>query len=138
MARLGKERHVRCTKLEGKGKPALSDKRAKEGSHPLQDKARVVVLEEEGSRGRHLFLITEGTRDLELKAWKALFGQMETLYWAWNELDGRALRLDLGLHLASLFIRSVTLIKLFISLNLSFLIRKRAIIAPWWRGSEDK
>lgn len=66
------------------------------------------MLEEAGSRGRHLFLITEGTR-----AWGASFGQMETLYWAWDELDGRALKLDLGLHWASLFIRSVILVKLF-------------------------
>lgn len=34
---------------------------------------------EAGSRGRHLFLITRGTRELVFKACGALFGWMDTL-----------------------------------------------------------
>lgn len=53
---------------------------------------------------------------------------MDTEWWAWDELDGGALKLDLGLHLASLLM--VFLVELFISLNLSILICERTMEAP--------
>lgn len=43
MARLAEERHVGCIRLWRKGKSTLSDRRVKEGSHSLQDKAREVA-----------------------------------------------------------------------------------------------
>lgn len=53
MARLAKERHVGCIRLWRKGKSTLNDRKAKEGSHPLQDEAGG-SRKEAGSRNRHL------------------------------------------------------------------------------------
>lgn len=52
-------------------------------------------------RDKHLLPITRGARELD-QVKGALFGLMNTEWWAWDELDGGALTLDLGLRLASL------------------------------------